>query len=63
MGLGKSRGFRLVRQLNVPHGRQHNDTLVTVEVKVNSSLDEWNENENDEEKAAVEMSHFVSKKL
>jgi hypothetical protein len=30
---------------------------------VNSSLDECNENENDEEKAAVEMSHFVSKKL
>jgi hypothetical protein len=24
------------------------DTPVTVEVKVNSSLDEWNENENDE---------------
>jgi hypothetical protein len=32
-GLGKGRGFELTRVLLVCHGRQHNDTIVTVEVK------------------------------
>jgi hypothetical protein len=31
-GLGKSRGFRMVEILIVPHGGQRNDTIVTVEV-------------------------------
>lgn len=34
MGLGKSRGFRIERILLVPHGGDHNDTLVTVETKI-----------------------------
>lgn len=34
MGLGEGRGFRLVRQVNIAHGRMHHDTIITVEVKV-----------------------------
>lgn len=37
-GTGKCRGFELLRVLIVPHGRQHNDTLVTVERKIQTSL-------------------------
>lgn len=37
-GLGKSRGFEMLRVLLVPHGGFHNDTIVTVERKVNQSL-------------------------
>lgn len=37
-GLGKSRGFKIVEILLVPHGGMHNDTIVTVEKKVQSSL-------------------------
>lgn len=33
-GMGKSRGFELVEILIVPHGSAHNDTLVTVERKI-----------------------------
>jgi hypothetical protein len=34
IGMGKKRGFRLEEVLVVCHGRQHNDTLVTVERRV-----------------------------
>lgn len=37
-GLGKERGFEMLRILLVPHGGFHNDTIVTVERKVNGSL-------------------------
>lgn len=37
-GLGKSRGFKLERILLVAHGGSHNDTIVTVERKINHSL-------------------------
>lgn len=33
-GIGKKRGFEITRILMVAHGRQHNDTLVTVERKL-----------------------------
>lgn len=32
-GLGKGRGFEITRILLVAHGNNHNDTIVTVEVK------------------------------
>ena len=32
-GLGKGRGFKIIRILLVAHGNNHNDTIVTVEVK------------------------------
>lgn len=38
IGIGKTRGFKLERILLVPHGRAHNDTIVTVERKMNGSL-------------------------
>jgi hypothetical protein len=41
VGIGKGRGFRLDRILMVCSGRQHNDLLVTVETKINSSLMEF----------------------
>jgi hypothetical protein len=34
MGLGKNRGFKMDRILLVPHGGDHNDTIVTVETKI-----------------------------
>ncbi len=37
-GMGMSRGFQLQRILLVPHGGQHNDTIVTVEIKTTSNL-------------------------
>ena len=37
-GLGKSRGFEIERILLVAHGGNHNDTLVTVERKVQQTL-------------------------
>ena len=37
-GIGKTRGFEIERILLVAHGRQHNDTIVTVERKVNGTL-------------------------
>lgn len=33
MGIGKTRGFKIEEILIVPHGGNHNDTIVTVEVK------------------------------
>jgi hypothetical protein len=41
VGIGKGRGFHLDRILLVCHGRQHNDLIVTVETKTNSSLSEF----------------------
>jgi len=32
-GFGKTRGFKIVEILLVPHGAAHNDTIVTVEIK------------------------------
>ena len=37
-GMGKSRGFRMDRILLVPHGGQRNDTIVTVETKIQPRL-------------------------
>ncbi|MHA1408872.1 MAG: adenine-specific DNA methylase [Candidatus Odinarchaeia archaeon] len=33
-GIGKTRGFKLIELLVVSHGGSHNDTLVTVEIKL-----------------------------
>jgi len=38
IGLGKKRGFKLIEVLLVCHGRLHNDTIVTVEQKVQTKL-------------------------
>jgi tRNA1(Val) A37 N6-methylase TrmN6 len=38
-GIGKKYGFRLIEVLMVPHGGQHNDTIVTVEVKKKTLFD------------------------
>lgn len=35
-GFGKNLGFEMLEVLLVPHGRSHNDTIVTVERKINS---------------------------
>ena len=35
IGLGKKRGFEIIEILIVSHGRLHNDTLVTVEKRLN----------------------------
>jgi len=35
-GFGKNLGFEMLEVLLVPHGRSHNDTIVTVERKLNS---------------------------
>ncbi len=37
-GLGKKRGFEIIRILIVPHGAEHNDTICTVEKKIQSKL-------------------------
>ena len=37
-GIGKNRGFKIVEILLVAHGGHHNDTIVTVEKKIQSSL-------------------------
>jgi len=34
MGIGKNRGFKIIEILLVPHGGNHNDTIVTVEIKL-----------------------------
>lgn len=38
-GIGKVRGFELIEILLVAHGGSHNDTIVTVERKVNNLFD------------------------
>lgn len=35
-GFGKNLGFEMIEVLMVPHGRSHNDTIVTVERKTNT---------------------------
>jgi hypothetical protein len=37
-GFGKKQGFEIIEILIVPHGRSHNDTIVTVERKFQHSL-------------------------
>jgi hypothetical protein len=39
MGLGMSRGFEMIEILLVPHGGPHNDTIVTVERKIQDRLE------------------------
>ena len=39
-GLGKCRGFEIIEILLVAHGGNHNDTIITVERKVNSHKNE-----------------------
>lgn len=39
-GIGKSRGFEIERVLLVAHGSGHNDTIVTVERKTQTTLNE-----------------------
>jgi len=41
VGIGKKRGFEIVEILLVSHGIGHNDTIVTVEKKVNNTLDAY----------------------
>ncbi len=38
IGLGKKRGFEIIEVLLVCHGRLHNDTIATVERKIQSNL-------------------------
>jgi predicted methyltransferase len=38
-GIGKTRGFEKSKLLIVAHGGKHNDTIVTVEVRINQTLD------------------------
>jgi hypothetical protein len=38
IGFGKKRGFEMIEILFVPHGRKHNDTIVTVERKISEDL-------------------------
>jgi hypothetical protein len=38
-GLGKKRGFEITRILLVAHGGNHNDTIVTVERKIQETLE------------------------
>ena len=49
MGLGKNRGFEIIEILLVPHGGSKNDTIVTVERKIQHGLreDKDREVEND----------------
>ena len=42
-GLGKKRGFAIEEILLVAHGGWHNDTIVTVERKVNHNLEDLKE--------------------
>lgn len=37
-GLGKKRGFEIIEILLVAHGGNHNDTIVTIEKKVQNQL-------------------------
>ena len=39
VGIGKKKGFEIIEILLVSHGIGHNDTIVTVERKINKSLD------------------------
>lgn len=37
-GLGKNRGFKLIEIMLIAHGGNHNDTIITVERKINQNL-------------------------
>jgi len=37
-GFGKARGFEIIEILLIAHGRNHNDTIITVEQKVQDTL-------------------------
>jgi len=37
-GFGKKLGFEIIEILIVPHGSSHNDTIVTIERKVNLAV-------------------------
>ena len=39
-GIGRTRGFEITRIMLVAHGSQHNDTICTVEVKTQSTLED-----------------------
>ena len=41
MGMGKNRGFEFIEILLVSHGAGHNDTIVTVEKRINNNLDAY----------------------
>ena len=41
-GLGKNRGFKIVEILLVAHGGNHNDTICTVEKKINKTVGDFN---------------------
>ena len=44
-GIGKSLGFEMIECLMVPHGGAHNDTIITVEKKLNmKNYELWQEN-------------------
>lgn len=38
-GLGKGRGFEITRILLVAHGNNHNDTICTIEIKIQETLE------------------------
>jgi len=40
-GIGQKYGFEIIEILIVPHGGWHNDTIVTVERKMNRTVDAW----------------------
>jgi len=40
-GFGKTRGYKLIEILLVAHGGNHNDTICTVEQKMNTNLEEY----------------------
>ena len=44
-GLGKNRGFEIVEIMLVAHGGNHNDTIVTVERKIQCTLSQNNKKE------------------
>ena len=43
-GLGKNRGFEILEIMLVAHGGNHNDTIVTVERRINNTLDKYRDN-------------------
>jgi len=49
-GIGKSNGFRITRILLVPHGGGHNDTIVTLDEKLQCRLSSFSKSKRIEEK-------------
>ena len=52
-GMGKTRGFEIIEILLVCHGGDHNDTIVTIERKMNKMLEIERVREDDEHLEAV----------